>query len=119
MNWDHARVFLSVARAGQILGAARKLGLDHATVTRRMDALEADLGTKLLDRRAGGCRLTPSGEAYLAAAERIETEILRLESRLCREDIALEGYVRVGAPTASAHLCWRARFLASSANIRP
>jgi len=41
MNWDDVRVFLAVARAGQILSASRRLGLNHATVGRRLDALEA------------------------------------------------------------------------------
>ena len=39
MNWDDVRVFLAVARAGQILAASRRLGLNHATVGRRLDAL--------------------------------------------------------------------------------
>ena len=98
MDWDQARVFLAVARAGQILGAARKLGLDHATVTRRVDALETRLGAKLLERRTNGCRLTAAGEAYQAAAERVEAEWLRVESDLSRQDVAISGYVRVGAP---------------------
>lgn len=98
MDWDHARVFLAVARTGQILGAARQLKLDHATVSRRMDALEKSLGAKLLERRTNGCRLTASGEAYLATAERIESEFLRLEATLTREDVAISGSVRIGAP---------------------
>ncbi|MFC6489751.1 helix-turn-helix domain-containing protein, partial [Nitratireductor sp. GCM10026969] len=40
MNWDDVRIFLSVARTGQILGGARRLGLNHATVSRRIAALE-------------------------------------------------------------------------------
>ncbi|HTO26967.1 MAG TPA: LysR family transcriptional regulator, partial [Devosia sp.] len=40
MNWDDVRIFLAVARSGQILGAARTLGLNHATVARRLTALE-------------------------------------------------------------------------------
>ena len=40
LNWDDVRIFLAVARAGQILGAARRLDLNHATVSRRIAALE-------------------------------------------------------------------------------
>ena len=43
MNWDDVRIFLAVARAGQILGAARRLELNHATVSRRLAALEEAL----------------------------------------------------------------------------
>ena len=41
MNWDDVRIFLAVARAGQILGAAKRLELNHATVSRRIAALAA------------------------------------------------------------------------------
>jgi len=44
MDWDNVRVFLAVARAGQFVAAARRLGLDHATASRRVAALEAALG---------------------------------------------------------------------------
>ncbi|NLH79874.1 MAG: LysR family transcriptional regulator, partial [Phyllobacteriaceae bacterium] len=44
MDWDLLRVFLAVAREGQMLAAARRLGLNHATVARRLDALEQALG---------------------------------------------------------------------------
>ena len=40
MDWDNIRVFLSVARAGQFLAAARQLRIDHGTVSRRIGALE-------------------------------------------------------------------------------
>ena len=51
MNWDRVRIFLAVARAGQILAAARELKLNHATVGRQISALEREIGAKLLDRR--------------------------------------------------------------------
>lgn len=40
MDWDNLRIFLAIARAGQILAAAKSLQLNHATVARRLDALE-------------------------------------------------------------------------------
>lgn len=98
MDWDLARIFLAVARAGQMLGAARKLGVDHATVSRRVNQLEAQMGVKLLERRTNGCLPTPAGEAFLATAERIETEMLRAQASLSGYDVALEGQVRIGAP---------------------
>lgn len=98
MDWDHLRIFLAVARAGQMLAAARQLGLDHATVGRRLGALEAGLGTKLLERRTTGSELTPAGERLLAHAERIETEMLQAQAALGNVDLALAGSVRIGAP---------------------
>jgi len=98
LDWDHLRVFLAVARAGQMLAAARQLGLDHATVGRRLGALEASLGTKLLERRTTGSELTPAGEKLLGHAERIETEMLQAQSAIGNVDLALTGTVRIGAP---------------------
>ncbi|QFR33678.1 LysR family transcriptional regulator [Ancylobacter sp. TS-1] len=98
MDWDHLRIFLAVARAGQMLAAARQLGLDHATVGRRLGALEAGLGTKLIERRTTGSELTAAGERLLAHAERMETEMLQAQSTLGNVDLALAGTVRIGAP---------------------
>ncbi|MBB3770529.1 DNA-binding transcriptional LysR family regulator [Angulomicrobium tetraedrale] len=98
MDWDHLRIFLAVARAGQMLAAARQLGLDHATVGRRLAALEAGLGSKLIERRTTGSELTPAGERLLAHAERIETEMLQAQAALGNVDLALAGTVRIGAP---------------------
>ncbi|MDE2578204.1 MAG: LysR family transcriptional regulator [Hyphomicrobiales bacterium] len=98
MDWDDARVFLAVARAGQMLGAARKLGLDHATVSRRIAALEKALGVTLVERRTTGCGLTGQGEAFLPNAERMETEMLRAQAALSGADVAVSGNVRIGAP---------------------
>ncbi|WP_407808101.1 LysR family transcriptional regulator, partial [Staphylococcus aureus] len=58
MNWDDVRLFLSVARSGQFLSAARKLGVNHATLSRRVSALEAAIGTQLFLRSTNGCELT-------------------------------------------------------------
>src|SRR5918993_5502751 len=98
MDWDRVRIFLAVARTGQILAAARRLGLNHATVGRQLTALEEELGAKLVERQTNGCSLTPAGEALLVAAERAESEFLRIETQLAGTKEAISGTVRVGAP---------------------
>lgn len=98
MNWDDVRVFLAVARAGQILAASRRLGLNHATVGRRLDALEAALGARLFERRPSGCLLTGEGEVLLPAAERMEAEAQSASALVGETDMALSGTVRIGAP---------------------
>ena len=98
MNWDDVRIFLAVARAGQILAASKRLALNHATLSRRLTALEEALGTRLFVRRTNGCELTAEGEGFLASAERMETEMLAAQSRLGRTDTAIAGTVRIGAP---------------------
>jgi DNA-binding transcriptional LysR family regulator len=98
MNWDDVRIFLAVARSGQILGASKRLGVNHATLSRRHTALEEALGTRLFIRRTNGCELTAEGEGFLLSAERMETEMLAAQSRLGRTDTAIAGTVRIGAP---------------------
>ncbi len=98
MNWDDVRVFLAVARAGQMLQAGRRLGLNHATVARRVGALEATLKARLLDRRTTGCALTPAGEAFLEAAERMEAEVMNARAAVAETDVEVAGTVRIGAP---------------------
>ena len=98
MDWDRIRIFLAVARSGQILGAARHLGLNHATVGRQLTALEADLGTQLVERQTNGCMLTPAGEVLMRSAERVESELLQAGTQMSGATEGLNGTVRVGAP---------------------
>ncbi len=98
MNWDDVRLFLSVARSGQFLSAARKLGVNHATLSRRISTLEAAIGTQLFLRSTNGCELTEEGQRLLAGAERMETEMLNAQANLGRVDTAVAGTVRIGAP---------------------
>lgn len=97
MNWDDVRVFLAVARSGQILGASRTLGLNHATVARRLTALETAVGSPLLQRRTNGTQLTAQGEAFLVHAEAMESAgLAAATSAETKTEIA--GTVRIGAP---------------------
>jgi DNA-binding transcriptional LysR family regulator len=98
MDWDNVRVFLAVARAGQFVGAAKRLRLDHATVSRRIAALETALGARLFDRRTTGARLTSAGERFLAAAEEMESAFLHAQADISDVDVELTGVVRIGAP---------------------
>jgi DNA-binding transcriptional LysR family regulator len=98
MNWDDVRIFLAVARSGQILAASRRLGVNHATLSRRLTSLEEALETRLFVRRTNGCELTAEGETFLLSAERMETEMLAAQARLGRTDAAIAGTVRIGAP---------------------
>jgi DNA-binding transcriptional LysR family regulator len=98
LNWDHLRIFLAVARSGQILGAAQTLGLNHATVGRQLTALESELGSKLVERQTHGSTLTPAGEALLKSAERMESELLGTAADISGRGSSISGVVRIGAP---------------------
>jgi len=87
MQWDDARIFLVVAREGSFSSAAKRLGVQHSTVSRRTRALEKKLATLLVERKASGYVLTEAGEELKHSAGRIENELLSFEGggrRACR-----------------------------------
>jgi len=94
-NWDDLRVFLAVARAGSLSGAARALSVNHSTVFRRIGAFEAALGVRLFERQSDGYLLTPAGEELRDGALRIEEEIASLSRKVAGQDLRLSGAVRV------------------------
>jgi len=103
MNWDDLPIFLAVARAGSLRGAARALGVNHATVTRRLKALEAALGTTLFDRTPEAFVPTQAGEALLGSAERMEGEAFAVQRMIAGRDADPAGLVRVSMPWAVMH----------------
>ncbi len=98
MRWDDLRLVLAVVRAGSFLGGARALGLSHSTASRRIGALEAELGVQLLERTPDGLSPTTAGEHMLAVAERAEADVLGLQRAIVGKDARLHGTVRVAIP---------------------
>ncbi|MFT4794622.1 MAG: DNA-binding transcriptional LysR family regulator [Paracoccaceae bacterium] len=104
MDWDDLRFFLQVARTGRLTAAARALGVDHATVSRRIAALEGSLGAQLLHRSPRGCTLTDAGMRLLPRAEAVESAAMAA-AKEAGEGAELSGAVRVGIPEgAASHL---------------
>jgi len=68
MLWDDLRCFVAVANAGTLSGGAKRLGMSVATIGRRLDALEATLGIRLVDKSPTGVQLTKSGTEILGLA---------------------------------------------------
>lgn len=91
IDWDSLRYILAISRHGGLSGAARELGVNHATVSRRLTRAEDDLGKKLFERLASGLVPTAMGKAVAEHAERIEAEMLALDLALsARSDEAGE-----------------------------
>jgi DNA-binding transcriptional LysR family regulator len=91
---DH---LVAVAQAGSLSGAAKRAGVAVSTVSRRLDALEAALKVRLIDRRADGARLTPDGERLAAMAEPLVTGAARLARSAEAMRSGRSGAVRVSA----------------------
>jgi len=95
MEWDDLRIVLAVFREGTLSGAARRLGVTHSTVFRRLGAIEEQMGARLFERFRDGYVPTPAGETAAKAAARLEDEVLTLERRLSGQDQKPSGIVRI------------------------
>ncbi len=98
LDWDDLRIFLAVARAGTLGGAARALGQTQPTMGRHVARLESLLGQVLFQRTRDGFVLTAEGGSVLAHAERMEEEALAFQRTLAGQDQVLEGVLRVSSP---------------------
>jgi DNA-binding transcriptional LysR family regulator len=104
MNWDGLQVFLAIARAGRISTAARRLGVEHTTVSRRLSALEDALGVPLFYRTTTGYFLTPHGQNVVANAEAMEKAAIAVAARAREASGAVAGRVRVAlVPEFASH----------------
>lgn len=98
MDWDALQVFLAVARSGRVSAAARRLGVEHTTVARRIGALEKSLGVSLFYRTSRGYLLTPEGQNVVSTAEAMERAALVVEARARERSGPPAGRVRVAMP---------------------
>lgn len=104
MDWDNLRYFLELSRAGTLVGAARRLGVDHTTVARRIQALEKQVGSPLFAREASGHRLSEAGRSLLPQVEAMEAAFLAVEHAAPGVRQGLHGAVRIGATEGFGNL---------------
>lgn len=102
MNWDDIRHFLAVARAGRLSKACQQLGVNQATVGRRISALESALGSKLFDKSPQGYTLTEAGERLIPVAEQMESATISAVAQIADEEQHFSGTIRLGAPDGVA-----------------
>ena len=98
IDWDDVRYFLAAAREGSVRAAAKHLGVNHATVLRRIAQLEGRLGAQMFEKLPSGYRLTEAGEEVLELAEQMEASSNRLETRVFGRDQSARGLLRVTLP---------------------
>lgn len=95
MEWSDLRHVLTVARAGTMAAAARRLGVNQTTVARRLRAAEQALGARLFERRDGILYPTAAGEAAIARGARVEQEVEALASGVRGRETQASGLVRL------------------------
>jgi DNA-binding transcriptional LysR family regulator len=121
VDWEDIRHFLAVVQSGTLSGAARSLKVDHATVSRRLAALEAALDVRLVDRLPRSCRLTSIGKQVFERAIEMEAGAHGVARLAKAAHAPLVGRVTLSAPPVLVvHLLAEqlARFRAQHPDIR-
>lgn len=108
---DDLVLFIQIVRRGGLSGAARHLGIPPATVSRRLQNLEKELGCQLLHRSARQFALTQEGEVYYESYRDLVEEFEITQQRLDQERSQLSGKLRVLAPTNFSHSVLRPMWL--------
>ncbi|MGC1495503.1 MAG: LysR family transcriptional regulator [Sulfitobacter sp.] len=97
-DWNDMRFVLETVRHGGLSGAARALRVNHATVSRRITAVETALGTRLFNRHASGYTPTDAGHEAARVAEQMEAAGHDLTHSIGARDQKLSGVLTVTAP---------------------
>lgn len=100
-DWEDLRFFLELYRTGSLSDAARRLGVDHSTVARRIAALETSLDIRLFDRSSRGYERSKAAEDLVPYAQRVEEEVLALERRA---EVGAAEHVGIVRLTTTHHL---------------
>lgn len=113
LDWNDLRFFCAAAEQGSLAAAARTLGVEHTTVGRRLNALEAALGTALVVRGPEGLSLTPIGRKLLPLVTDISSHVERARELVRAE----KSRVRLAVPSGFSRLF--APELSRLAQLRP
>lgn len=90
--------FVSVATRGSLTAAAKAEGVAPAIMGRRLDALEAHLGVKLLVRTTRRISLTHEGSAFLEDCQRVLADVANAEASVSEGGVKATGHLRITAP---------------------
>jgi DNA-binding transcriptional LysR family regulator len=94
-DWNDFKIVLALGRGGSVAAAARLLGIDNSTVSRRQAAVEAALGACLIVRGGREFTFTPEGKVALAAAEAMEASAALAATKIRATKAEIEGVVRI------------------------
>lgn len=98
MQLEDLKIFVTTLNTGSFTAAANKLGLTKQLVSRRIMALEASIGCRLLNRTTRQLRPTELGLTLLDRATQILADVEQTRALLTCESEVLRGTLRVSAP---------------------
>lgn len=103
-NWNDLRIFLEVARCGTLGGAARRLKVDHSTISRHIARLEETINSPVFERDYQGLHITAKGREIVQYVEAMEADAVALTDALGGSHSEPSGAVRVGTMEGIASL---------------
>jgi DNA-binding transcriptional LysR family regulator len=98
IDWQDLRYLMEIVRGGTLTAAARKLGVNQTTVSRRITALETALNAPLFDRSGNGWFITPVGESVMRSVETIADEVANIGRMVQIDRQELSGRLKITAP---------------------
>ena len=98
MDWNGLKTFLTIAQVGTLAGAAKQLGVNPSTVYRRLQAFEAEIGSKLFKQDGNRYLLTDTGEALAQQGLTIQSGFDAIERTLMGKEQQPKGTVKITAP---------------------
>ncbi|MBO6894776.1 MAG: LysR family transcriptional regulator [Roseibium sp.] len=104
VRWDDLQFVHSVAEHGSLSAASRALGVNHATVLRRIALLEANANVVLFDRGKDGYRLRPEGRALLGSLKLMEDASAKISRKLSLSSKGIDGTFRIATTDTIACL---------------
>jgi len=94
-KWDDMKYFLAMAEEGSLSAAARKLTVSQPTLSRRLTALEDDIGAELFSRTRTGLEMTSLGEELVQHARHMQDDVHSVERLITGHDSNLKGSVTI------------------------
>ena len=103
MDFESLTIYTRVAELANFTQAADQLGLTKARVSTAVQALEAQLGVRLLHRTTRSVRMTPDGEAFYERCKAVLADVDELGALFQQAPTALRGRLRLDVSTGMAH----------------
>ncbi|MCG8443438.1 MAG: LysR family transcriptional regulator, partial [Caulobacterales bacterium] len=101
-EWSDYRLVYAAVQAGSLNRAAGELGMNHATLSRRLDGLEHQLSVRLIERGSSGVTLTPAGEQVWPYIESIARATVMIDAEVSGLDKRAEGEVSIACNDGTA-----------------
>ena len=91
LDWGNLEYFISCANHGTLSGCAKEMGVNHSTVSRKIEKLEKELAVKLFERRSSGYALTSHGKDLYKEVQKIDFKISALKERFIPNPDLMDG----------------------------